>query len=124
MLSANLEKFLNIAANLAKNSRHEFVSLEHILLAFLGDAETNEILLACGANISDLRKNLEQFIDRYSPRVNFSNTQIAIGDDVDDHTPSVETYKPEFTLACHRLLQRFEVLSHLQWRFYRRPVRQ
>ncbi len=106
MLSSNLEKFLNIAANLAKTARHEFVSLEHILLAFLGDPETNEILLACGANISELRKNLEQFIDRYSPRVNLSNTQIAIGDDLDDHTPSIETYKPEFTLACHRLLQR------------------
>src|SRR5258708_4209150 len=107
MLSSNLEKFLSIAANNAKTARHEFVSIEHILLAFLGDAEVNEILLACEANIPELRKNLEQFLDRYSPRINFNSNQIASGDEMSqEHSPSVDTFKPEFTLACHRLLQR------------------
>jgi ATP-dependent Clp protease ATP-binding subunit ClpA len=106
MLSANLEKFLNLAASNAKSARHEFVSVEHILLTFLGDAETNEILLACGANISELRKDLEQFLDRYSPRVNPMSNQIMNGDEYNDHSPSLDTFKPEFTLACHRLLQR------------------
>ena len=64
MLSSNLEKYLNIAATFAKEHRHEFVSLEHILLTLVKDEEVVEILHACGANIASLEKELESFLDR------------------------------------------------------------
>ncbi len=94
MLSSNLEKRLNAAADFAKTSGHEFVSLEHILRFLLDDAEAIEILAHCGANIDELKTKLDKFIDENCPLIDES------GDDYSDD------WKPEFTLACHRLLQR------------------
>ena len=108
MLSPNLEKHLNIAATIAKDQRHEFVVLEHILLALLRDTEVIEALKACGADLIVLKKDLETFLDHHCPRIRF---QRAEGDDFDSaHTDGaggpLDNWKPEFTLACHRLLQR------------------
>jgi ATP-dependent Clp protease ATP-binding subunit ClpA len=102
MLSSNLEKHLNMAAAFAKEHRHEFVSLEHILLSLAKDAEVAEIIKACGGDIGTLTKELESFLDQHCPRIRY---QRAEGDDfIMDNTP--DNWKPEFTLACHRLLQR------------------
>lgn len=106
MLSTQLERILNLAAQYAKEHRHEFVSLEHILLSLTKDPEVLEILKACSADIPRLNRELESFLDQHCPRVRY---QKAEGDDVyasESTPPSTETWKPEFTLACHRLLQR------------------
>ena len=104
MLSSNLEKHLNLAATIAKENRHEFVSLEHILLALTKDQEVIDIVKACGGDVTQLTKDLEQFLDQHCPKVRF---QKAEGDDSDGmSTAAFEHWKPEFTLACHRLLQR------------------
>lgn len=102
MLSSNLEKHLNMAATFAKEHRHEFVSLEHILLALIKDQEVIDIVKACGGDVGTLGKDLETFLDQHCPRVRF---QKAEGDDSYGES-GYESWKPEFTLACHRLLQR------------------
>jgi len=91
-----------MAATFAKEHRHEFVSLEHVLLALMKDPEVVEIIKACGGDVGALTKDLEAFLDQHCPRVRY---QRAEGDDfIMDNTP--DNWKPEFTLACHRLLQR------------------
>ncbi len=103
MLSSNLEKHLNIAAQHAKDQRHEFISLEHILLALTKDSEVVTILKACGGDIQALDHDLKGFLEKHCPRVNL---QRAEGDDVELGASPEVVWKPEFTLACHRLLQR------------------
>jgi ATP-dependent Clp protease ATP-binding subunit ClpA len=100
VLSSNLEKHLNMAATFAKEQRHEFVSLEHILLALTKDTEVNEILKACGGDIPELARELEGFLEQHCPKMRMAKVE-------GDGTKAVaENWKPEFTLACHRLLQR------------------
>lgn len=106
MLSSNLEKHLNMAATFAKDNRHEFVSLEHVLLALAKDVEVIEIIKACGGDVGALTKELETFLDQHCPRIRY---QRAEGDDasgVVSESTALDHWKPEFTLACHRLLQR------------------
>src|SRR4029078_12321735 len=67
MLDKELEYSLNTAFKEARNKRHEFVTVEHLLLALLDNASALEVLKACGANISRLRSNLTEFIDRTTP---------------------------------------------------------
>jgi ATP-dependent Clp protease ATP-binding subunit ClpA len=94
-----------MAAQFAKDHRHEFVSLEHILHSLTKDSEVIEILKACGADVGGLSKELEVFLEKHCPRVKFQ--QKAEGDDsFGDVGNDSTTWKPEFTLACHRLLQR------------------
>ena len=71
MLSSNLEKHLNMAATLAKESRHEFVSLEHVLLALTKDQEVIDIINSCGGDVVELVVELEKFLDQHCPRVRF-----------------------------------------------------
>jgi ATP-dependent Clp protease ATP-binding subunit ClpA len=102
VLSSNLEKHLNMAATIAKENRHEFVSLEHVLLALTKDQEVVEVIKSCGGDVTVLTKELETFLDQHCPRIRY---QKAEGDDSFVEN-AVEQWKPEFTLACHRLLQR------------------
>jgi ATP-dependent Clp protease ATP-binding subunit ClpA len=67
MLDKELEYTLNAAFKEARNKRHEFVTVEHLLLALLDNMSALEVLKACGANISRLRTNLTEFIDRTTP---------------------------------------------------------
>src|SRR5579862_4755362 len=67
MLDKELEHTLNIAFKEARNKRHEFVTVEHLLLALLDNTSALEVLKACGANINRLRNNLIEFIDRTTP---------------------------------------------------------
>jgi ATP-dependent Clp protease ATP-binding subunit ClpA len=103
VLSSNLEKHLNQAAAFAKEHRHEFVSLEHVLLALTKDAEVVEIIKSCGGDVTALSKELETFLDQHCPRIRY---QRAEGDDGFSESSALDNWKPEFTLACHRLLQR------------------
>lgn len=67
MLDKELEYTLNTAFKDARNKRHEFVTVEHLLLALLDNTSALEVLKACGANINRLRSNLMEFIDRTTP---------------------------------------------------------
>ncbi len=67
MLDKELEYTLNLAFKEARAKRHEFVTVEHLLLALMENSSTVEVLRACGANINRLRNNLIEFIDRTTP---------------------------------------------------------
>lgn len=67
MLDKELEYTLNVAFKEARNKRHEFVTVEHLLLALLDNTSAVDVLKACGANINRLRSNLSEFIDRTTP---------------------------------------------------------
>jgi ATP-dependent Clp protease ATP-binding subunit ClpA len=53
----------------ARQKRHEFITVEHLLLAMLDNPSAAEVLRACAANIEDIRKKLAEFIERHTPRV-------------------------------------------------------
>src|SRR5512144_424455 len=63
MLSKNLERSLHRAFGLAGERRHEYATLEHLLLAMTEDDDAVPVLKACGVDIDRLRHDLEQFID-------------------------------------------------------------
>ena len=67
MLDKELEYTLNVAFKEARSKRHEFVTVEHLLLALLDNTTALEVLKASGANINRLRNNLSEFIDRTTP---------------------------------------------------------
>src|SRR5579872_913985 len=67
MLDKELEYTLNTAFKEARAKRHEFVTVEHLLLALLDNNTALDTLKACGANIGRLRNNLIEFIDRTTP---------------------------------------------------------
>src|SRR3989338_888868 len=67
MLDKELENTLNVAFKEARAKRHEFVTVEHLLLALLDNGAALEVLRACGANINRLRSNLTEFTERTTP---------------------------------------------------------
>lgn len=67
MLDKELEFTLNAAFKEARGKRHEFVTVEHLLLSLLENTSALDVLKACGANIPRLRNNLIEFIDRTTP---------------------------------------------------------
>ena len=62
MLSSRLEQTLNKAFEIAGSNEHEFVTLEHLLTALLDDQDANEVLIACGVDIEEIRAVLNDFI--------------------------------------------------------------
>ncbi len=95
MLDPKLENSLNQAVESAQNNGHEFVSLEHILLALAQkNEEAREVLRACGADLQALIDALEQHIRETCPVIPQEDLQ------------KTAHWKPELTLAFHRLLQR------------------
>lgn len=69
MLSKELEFTLNMAFNDAREKRHEFMTVEHLLLALLDNISAASVLRACGANIERLRSNLSYYIEDTTPRI-------------------------------------------------------
>jgi ATP-dependent Clp protease ATP-binding subunit ClpA len=67
MLSSELEFCLNEAFQNARDRRHEFMTVEHLLLALLDIPKVHEILKACNSNIGQLRRQLSEFIDEATP---------------------------------------------------------
>ena len=67
MLSSELEFCLNEAFQRARESRHEFMTVEHLLLALLDIPQVHEILKACNANVTELRRQLLECIDEQTP---------------------------------------------------------
>ena len=96
MLSEELERTLNQAFKAAREKRHEFMTVEHLLLALLDNPASNSALRACGANIDTLEKDLVDFLDETTPLL-----------------PDEEDREIEPTLGFQRVLQRavFQVQS-------------
>lgn len=69
MLSRELEVTLNLAFKSARERRHEFMTVEHLLLALLDDASASNVLRACGADLERLRQDLVEFIDSTIPTI-------------------------------------------------------
>ena len=67
MLSKELESSLNNAFKQARERNHEFMTVEHLLLALLENASAADVLRACGANLDALRKDLYEFLDETTP---------------------------------------------------------
>ena len=67
MLNKDLEVSLNIAFQKAKESRHEFMTVEHLLLSLLDNPSSIDALNACGANLTTLRTDLLNFIAETTP---------------------------------------------------------
>lgn len=69
MLSKDLEVTLNLAFKGARAKRHEFMTVEHLLLALLDNESAAEVLRACGADLSTLRRELLEFVDSTTPLI-------------------------------------------------------
>ena len=69
MIAQELEVSLHMAFVEARQQRHEFITVEHLLMALLDNPSAAEVLRACAANIEDLRKSLATFIKENTPTV-------------------------------------------------------
>jgi ATP-dependent Clp protease ATP-binding subunit ClpA len=95
MLSSELEFCLNEAFQNARERRHEFMTVEHLLLALLDIPKVHEILKACNGNVGVLRRQLKEFIDEATPLM-----------------PPDEEGEVQPTLGFQRVLQR--AVFHVQ----------
>ncbi|ASI67830.1 ATP-dependent Clp protease ATP-binding subunit ClpA [Diaphorobacter sp. C33] len=95
MIAQELEVSLHMAFVEARQQRHEFITVEHLLLALLDNPSAAEVLRSCAANIDDLRASLTNFIKDNTP-------QVAGTDEVDTQP----------TLGFQRVIQR--AIMHVQ----------
>ncbi|MFZ9759723.1 MAG: Clp protease N-terminal domain-containing protein, partial [Burkholderiaceae bacterium] len=95
MISQELEVSLHMAFVEARQQRHEFITVEHLLLALLDNPSASEILKACAVDFDLLRKNLTGFISE--------NTPVIQGSEEVDTQP---------TLGFQRVIQR--AIMHVQ----------
>lgn len=83
MLNKELEFTLNLAFKEAKEKRHEFMTVEHLLLSLLDNPAAGNVLQACGADIETLRQDLSNFINETTPTIpeteNERETQPTLG---------------------------------------------
>ncbi len=75
MLSKDLELTLNEAFREARGKRHEFMTVEHLLLALLDNNDAIRVLKACGADIKALRGDLVEFVDATTPLIPEDNDE-------------------------------------------------
>ncbi len=75
MLSKELEASINFAFQQAKESRHEYITVEHLLLALLDNSKALTVLRACAANIDALRKDIISFLEETTPLMAHSDTR-------------------------------------------------
>jgi len=75
MLSKELEQTLNDAFTHARSKRHEFMTVEHLLLALLDNDSASSVLKACGSNVAELRKELIDFVDTTTPLFSVSESE-------------------------------------------------
>ncbi|MBY0371406.1 ATP-dependent Clp protease ATP-binding subunit ClpA [bacterium] len=96
MFTPSLKAALDEAVKYAFDHRHEFVCVEHMLLTMLHDDETVEIIEGCGGDVVELRQNLEAFLKQHCPTVQLEGNPEF----------SKSEWKPELTIAFHRVIQR------------------
>jgi len=95
MIAQELEVSLHMAFVEARQKRHEFITVEHLLLALIDNPSAAEALRSCGAKPDTLRKDLGNFINEHTPTVS--------GEDDIDTQP---------TLGFQRVIQR--AILHVQ----------
>ena len=95
MIAQELEVSLHMAFVEARQARHEFITVEHLLLALLDNPSAAEVLRACAINIDDLRKTLTNFINDNTPTV-----------------PGTSEVDTQPTLGFQRVIQR--AIMHVQ----------
>ncbi|MEX0732960.1 MAG: ATP-dependent Clp protease ATP-binding subunit ClpA [Aquisalimonadaceae bacterium] len=95
MLSKELEFTLNLAFKEAREKRHEFLTVEHLLLALTDNPTAVNVLKACGADLDRLKRDLEAFLDETTPLL-----------------PPDDTRETQPTLGFQRVLQR--AILHVQ----------
>ena len=114
MISSQLELLLNKAIKRANELKHEFLTIENVLLAILSDETVKNIVLDCGANIDNLKRDLEEFVS------NSDNFSILDDEDIDElgkeqfanedmrklANSSGIFYQPEISLSLQRVIQR------------------
>jgi ATP-dependent Clp protease ATP-binding subunit ClpA len=100
MLSKNLEQTLHRALALATERRHEYATLEHLLMALTDDQDAEAVLKACGVELFQLRQNLVIFINNELEDIHLDNTTDA----------PIEDPKP--TAGFQRVVQR--AIIHVQ----------
>jgi len=96
MLNKDLEVTLNLAFQQARDARHEYMTVEHLLLALIDNPAARDALLACGANIDRLKEEVANFITQTTPIIS----------DPDDERET------QPTLGFQRVLQR--AVFHVQ----------
>ncbi len=69
MIAQELEVSLHMAFVDARQKRHEFITVEHLLLALLDNPTAADVLRACAANIDELKKALTEFVNTHTPTV-------------------------------------------------------
>ncbi|HEV3181777.1 MAG TPA: Clp protease N-terminal domain-containing protein, partial [Steroidobacteraceae bacterium] len=69
MLSNELEYCLNDAFHQAREARHEYLTVEHLLLAIFDTPKVREVLRACGADLAKLKQELRDHIEQSTPRL-------------------------------------------------------
>ncbi|GGP26920.1 ATP-dependent Clp protease ATP-binding subunit ClpA [Silvimonas amylolytica] len=82
MIAQELEVSLHMAFMEARQKRHEYITVEHLLLALLDNPSAAEVLRACGANMDELRHQLSDFVTEHTPVVSGTGeveTQPTIG---------------------------------------------
>ncbi|MGH8664029.1 MAG: ATP-dependent Clp protease ATP-binding subunit ClpA [Burkholderiales bacterium] len=94
MIAQELEVSLHMAFMDARQKRHEFITVEHLLLAMLDNPTAADVMRACAVEVDDLRKQLTEFIAEHTPKLS--------GDDVDTQP----------TLGFQRVIQR--AILHVQ----------
>ncbi|MEY2864739.1 MAG: hypothetical protein RLY58_2446, partial [Pseudomonadota bacterium] len=75
MLSRHLEVSLRLAVTMARQKRHEFLTVEHLLLSLLENDSAVNALRACGADVPSLRRELNEYIDKHTPLLGEANEQ-------------------------------------------------
>ena len=95
MIAQELEVSLHMAFVEARQKRHEFITVEHLLLALLDNPSAADTLRACGGNIEQLRRDISRFIDEHTPSLEGK-------DDIDTQP----------TLGFQRVIQR--AILHVQ----------
>ncbi len=60
---------------MARQKRHEFLTVEHLLLALLDNDSAVNALKACGADIVSLRKELEEYVEQHTPKLGENSEQ-------------------------------------------------
>lgn len=75
MLNRDLEATLNTAFKEARAKHHEFMTVEHLLLSLVTNDAAKEVLVACGAEIDRLSKDLQDFVDSTTPLLNEADSE-------------------------------------------------
>jgi ATP-dependent Clp protease ATP-binding subunit ClpA len=75
MLSRHLEVSLRLAVTMARQKRHEFLTVEHLLLSLLENDSAVNALRACGADMPSLRRELGEYIDKHTPLLGEASEQ-------------------------------------------------